>query len=457
MSQQDDGSLRASRRAFLAAAAGVAAAGLGSSASAAAEISEQRKPTIQSSAQRSNQAEPFWGDNQGGIVTPAQGHTYFAAFDLTTSMRDEVADLLRGWTSAAARMAAGQAAQPLEDVLKPATAASGIAPPKSDSYEEPEPGAMAGDTGETLGLPPSRLTITFGFGAGLFSKEGKDRFGLASHRPDALVELPKFVGDQLMEPLTGGDLSVQACADDPQVAFHAVRQLARLAGNVAKIRWVQSGFISSSGDGTTPRNLMGFKDGTNNPSVTDSKAMEKFIWVGDEGPGWMRGGSYVVVRRIRIALEHWDRMKVAFQEQTIGRHKYSGAPLGKKKEHDALDLDATDKDGNPVIPENAHVRLATAASNDGAQILRRSYSYNDGVNVTAERWPPWRQGLEYDAGLLFVCYQRDSRTGFIRVFDKLSKLDTMNQFVTHVGGGLFACPGGVTKGRFIGQGLFEDA
>ena len=116
----------------------------------------------------------------------------------------------------------------------------------------------------------------------------------------------------------------------------------------------------------------------------------------------MRGGSYLVTRRIRIALEHWDRTDVDFQEQVIGRHKYSGAPLGQKNEFDPLDLDATDKDGNPVIPENAHVRLAAAASNDGAQILRRAYSYNDGVNFTAERWPPWRQGMEYDAGLFFI-------------------------------------------------------
>ena len=107
----------------------------------------------------------------------------------------------------------------------------------------------------------------------------------------------------------------------------------------------------------------------------------------------------------------------------------------------------TDKDGNPVIAENAHVRLAAAASNDGAQILRRPYSYNDGVNFTAERWPPWRQGMEYDAGLFFICYQRDPRTGFIKIFEKMAKFDMLNQFVTHTGGGLFACPGGVAQRR----------
>jgi deferrochelatase/peroxidase EfeB len=179
--------------------------------------------------------------------------------------------------------------------------------------------------------------------------------------------------------------------------------------------------------------------------------------VGDEGADWMRGGSYLVARRIRIALEHWDRMNVSFQEQTVGRCKYSGAPLGGKSEFDKADYDATDKDGNPVIPENAHVRLAAAANHDGAQILRRGYSYNDGANPTAERWPPWRQEMEYDAGLFFLCYQRDPRTGFIKIFDKMSKFDMMNQFVTHVGGGLFACPGGVSEGEYIGQRLFEKA
>ena len=171
----------------------------------------------------------------------------------------------------------------------------------------------------------------------------------------------------------------------------------------------------------------------------------------------MRGGSYAVMRRIRMALEHWDSTETEFQEQTIGRHKYSGAPLGGANEFDPLDLDAVDAEGSPVIPDNAHVRLAAAASNDGAQILRRAYSYNDGVNITAERWPPWRNGLEYDAGLFFICYQRDHRTGFSRIFDNMAKLDALNQYVTHTGGGLFAVPPGAREGEFIGQGLFDPA
>jgi len=295
------------------------------------------------------------------------------------------------------------------------------------------------------------LTLTFGFGPDLFLKDGTDRFGLGSRRPEALQSLPIFVGDKLIAGKTGGDLSVQACADDPQVAFHAVRQLARSVVGAAQIRWVQAGFLSPPEGNGTPRNLMGFKDGTQTP--TD---MNRFVWAGAEAPPWLQGGTYLVARRIRIVLEHWDQMKISFQEQTIGRQKTSGAPIGAKREFDALPLDAKDADGNPIIAENAHVRLANASTNNGMQILRRGYSYDDGVDFTTERWPPWRQGMEYDSGLLFVCYQRDPRTGFIPMFEKLSRFDMLNQFVTHTGGGLFACPRGVANGEYLGQRLLES-
>ncbi len=429
-SSDDDTAPRPSRRGFLVGAAGgLAAAAVSGGARAATATPSPSIPAAPADT------EPFWGAHQGGILTPPQSHTYFAAFDLTAKKRDEVVALLQRWTAASARLATGLTAAALD--LDPA-----------------QPTA---DSGEALGLKAARLTVTFGFGPGLFEKDGHDRYGLAARRPAALVDLPRFAGDQLQAERTGGDLSVQACADDPQIAFHAVRQLARLAYGAADIRWAQAGFTADPGAKQTPRNLMGFKDGTGNPDIGDPKAVTKLIWVGEEGPDWLRGGSYLVARRIRIALEHWDRMKLAFQEQTIGRHKYSGAPLGLKDEFAPLNLDATDKDGNPVIPENAHVRLAAAATNDGAQLLRRGYSYNDGVNFTAERWPPWRQGMEYDAGLFFVAYQRDPRTGFIKIFERMSKLDMLNQFVTHTGSGIFACPGGAAEGEFIGQRLFESA
>jgi deferrochelatase/peroxidase EfeB len=415
-----------SRRRFIAAASGLIAGAM-VDLPLTAEANNFAPPTTKPAGD----IEPFWGEHQGGILTAAQSHCYFVAFDVLSSNRNELIGVLRDWTNAAARMSIGQPAD--------------------------HPDAGVNDSGETTGLPPARLTLTFGFGPGLFLKDGQDRFGLSSQRPQALAELPKFNGDQLLDSRTGGDLSVLACADDPQVAFHAIRQLARLSYGLAQIRWAQLGFLPKFSPGQTPRNLMGFKDGTNNPSTTDSHAMEKFVWVGNEGPAWMRGGSYLVARRIRIALEHWDRMNLDFQEQTIGRRKSSGAPLTGKNEFDPADLDAADKDGNSLIPDNAHIRLASAAANDGAQILRRPYSYNDGVNFTSERWPPWRQGMEYDAGLFFLSYQRDPRTGFTKIFNKISRLDMLNQFTTHTGGGLFACPPAAAEGEYIGQRLFKTA
>jgi len=385
-------------------------------------------------------AEPFLGPHQGGIATPPQTNTYFVAFDLVAKTVDEVTTMLRLWTDAAERMTAGETARPLGDDL---------------SVEGP-------DGGSALGLKPSRLTLTFGFGPGLFTKDGVDRYGLAARRPAALVDLPKFNGDQLQTARTGGDISVQACADDPQVVFHALRELDRLSYGLAQIRWAQAGFLPATPAGETPRNLMGFKDGAVNPPLAGApltpdapRGFDDVVWVGEEGPDWMRGGAYVVARRIRISLDHWDRSEVDFQEQVIGRHKYSGAPIGKLSEGDPLDLDRVDKDGNPLIPDNAHVRLGAASVNDGAQVLRRSYSYNDGVSFTAERWPPWRQGMLYDAGLLFIAYQRDPRLGFIKIYGNMSKLDALNQFTTHTGGGLFACPAGVREGEFIGERLFR--
>jgi len=419
-----DEKLMASRRGFL---TGTAALLATAGSAAAAVPGAVHSDVMGGGGQDIHKTELFWGKHQGGIATRQQTDSYFAAFDLVTEKVADVASLLQRWTEAAAHMTAGQPARTLSN----------------DPAQPPE------DSGEALSLPPARLTITIGFGPGLFTKDGKDRYGLAAKRPEALVDLPSFPGDQLVPEHTGGDLSVHACADDPQVAFHAVRQLAALADGVAQLRWTQTGFAAGPASKGTGRNLMGFKDGTINPTNLD-----QHVWVGSEGPGWMQGGSYLVTRRIRIALEHWDRTNVAFQEQVVGRKKMSGAPIGGKDEFEPLNLSATDADGNPLIPETSHVRLSAPEANNGAQILRRAYSYNDGLNFTAERWPPWRQGLEYDAGLFFMGYQRDVRQGFIPIHANLSRMDAMNQFITHVGGGLFAIPGGPAKGGYIGQGLF---
>ena len=404
--------------------------------------------------------EPFYGVHQAGIQTKQQASTILAAFDIASGDVKDLVHVLQLWTAAAARLTAGL---PMVTSTEHSTA-----PPA--------------DSGEVLGLPPRRLTLTFGFGAGLFEKDGKDRFGLRARRPEALADLPTFTGDQLEEKFSGGDLCIQACADDQFVAFHAIRQLAALATvdpyarnyespshgakpGIATLRWMQSGFIPDSPEGGTPRNLLGFKDGTINPGsphpaersggrTVDSGSFDDVVWSNGDGPDWMRGGSYMVFRRIRLALEHWDRTDLDFQEEVIGRRKASGAPLTGGHEFSPLDLDAVDNEGNPLIAQNAHVRLASAIATNGARIMRRAYSYNDGLTFIAERWPPWRQGLLYDAGLLFIAYQRDPRTGFTPMFEPMSKLDMLNQYATHIGSALFACPGGVQPGEFVGQRLF---
>ncbi len=449
------GDAAASRRAFLRGAGGMAAVGLvcpfsGARAAAAMPQPVGHAQGVTPDSRGGSRATPetFDGPHQAGILTPLQNHSCFVALDLVTEDGPSVVRLMRLWTEAARRMTRGQTVAPMDG----------------------NPDKPPADSGDAVGLGPARLTLTFGFGAGLFEKDGQDRYGLRSRRPAALADLPRFNGDQLQPASTGGDLSIQACADDPQVAFHAVRQLARIADGVAQLRWIQNAYSAQFAAEDTPRNLMGFKDGTQNPisarpdqvhAVAGGKRFTaptsaEIVWASPADADWMSGGSYVVARRIRISLEHWDRTDLSFQEQVFGRRKQSGAPLTGSQEFDPLDLDAVDADGNPVIAENAHVRLGSAATNDGAQILRRSYSYNDGLSMVAERWPPWRQGLEYDAGLFFVCYQKDPREGFTRIFDKMSKLDMLNQYATHVGGGLFACPPG-TGGPdgFIGEALFR--
>jgi deferrochelatase/peroxidase EfeB len=377
--------------------------------------------------------EGFYGLHQGGVITPAQGHTYFVALDLLATTRKELATVMRSWTEEAARLTTGRTALPL-----------------SSDAALPAP-----DSGEAIGLGPARLTINFGFGPGIFGANGVDRFGLAPRRPEALVDLPQFPGDLLEPARTGGDLTIQACADDPQVAFHAVRQLLRAAGGTCALRWAQAGFNESAGSGgATPRNLMGFKDGTINPRT--QAQLEGYVWVGPEGPAWMTGGTYLVARRIRIFLQHWDQRPLELQEGVIGRHKVSGAPLGAGKEFDPLDLNAKDSAGELFIPAEAHVRLAAPQRYGGQMILRRSYSFNDGADPFVEFWPPYKEALMYDAGLFFQSYQRDPRKGFIQIFTDLAVDDALRDFTAHTGSVLVAIPPAAAgPGDYVGRELLE--
>jgi len=400
----------------LLASAGVGAAGIGLGGAAGYLVGSEK-----TEASDGTGSVPFYGEHQAGIATPAQDRLHFAAFDLVDPSPSILRDLLREWSAAAAEMTAGQMVGDANGVQ--------LAPPD--------------DTGETVGLLPSRLTVTFGFGPSLFERRG---LGLGGKRPAALRDIPPLPADELNEAESGGDLCVQACSDDPQVAFHAIRNLARIGRGAVVMRWSQLGFgrtASTSRSQETPRNLMGFKDGTANIKAEDGEAMDRFVWVGSEGPAWMRDGSYLVTRRIRMLLEIWDRSSLGDQEQTIGRDKYRGAPLGGSEEFEPLDLEA-EEGGKPAIPVDSHVRLASASANGGERILRRGYSFTDGVDESLG---------ELEAGLFFICFQRNPERQFVAIQRRLGSSDALNEYIKHVGSAVFAVPPGARPGGYVGETL----
>ena len=345
----------------------------------------------------------FYGKHQAGITTPMQKNIYFVVLDLRTTDKNELIQLFKDWTDYSEKLVNG-------DLVKK-DGSNALLPPS--------------DTGETVGLNPYRLTLTFGVSASFLTK-----LGLEKKRPKLFRDLPAFPKEQLREQYTGGDIVIQACADDEQVAFHAVRNLIRKGRNKVTMKWSQSGFAAIGDRMETPRNLFGFKDGTAN--VTTEKDFDKVVWA--DSQDWMNNGSYMAVRRIIMHLETWDRTNLQEQENTFGRYKESGAPFGKKDEFDEVDLS--------LLPVDSHVRLAKEVD---MPILRRSYSYSDGIDPKTG---------QFDAGLLFIAFQKDPDR-FVKIQTNLGADDKMNEYVTHIGSGLFACFGGVKEGEYIGQDLFE--
>lgn len=345
----------------------------------------------------------FYGKHQAGITTPMQKNIYFVVLDLRTIDRNELIQLFKDWTDYSQKFVNGE--------LVKKDGSNALLPPS--------------DTGETVGLNPYRLTLTFGVSASFLTK-----LGLEKKRPKLFRDLPAFPKEQLREQYTGGDIVIQACADDEQVAFHAVRNLIRKGRNKVTMKWSQSGFAAIGDRMETPRNLFGFKDGTAN--VTTEKDFDKVVWA--DSKDWMNNGSYMAVRRIIMHLETWDRTNLQEQENTFGRYKESGAPFGKKDEFDEVDLS--------LLPVDSHVRLAKEVD---LPILRRSYSYSDGIDPKTG---------QFDAGLLFIAFQKDPDR-FVKIQTNLGADDKMNEYVTHIGSGLFACFGGVKEGGYIGQDLFE--
>lgn len=408
-----------SRRALLltAAAGGLVAGGLGGGAVGAAVAAPHDEPT--GDVIDMSTAHAFYGDaEQAGITTPVQRYSVFMTFDYTGVGASDLQVLLARWSAAIAQLMQGKTVGEVE-------------PARVD--------AIGKDTGEALDLEPAALTVTVGLGPGLFT----DKTGLADRKPPLLRELQ--LGDTTIKPeLAGGDLSVQACADDPQVAYHAVRALARMGKETgsAATRWTVMGFgRAAAGKGqSTPRNLMGYKDGTRN--VFEADDLDAFVWTSD-GPDWTRHGTYQVVRKIQMHIENWDTDRVSDQNAVFGRHKVTGAPLTGTQEFDEPDFAKQDATGAPVIPATAHIRLAAHENNDGVKILRRGFNYTDGIN----------QFGFLDGGLLFVSYQNDP-AHFEVLQSRLSRSDALNEYITHIGSGIFFVPPAPREGSYIAAGLF---
>ncbi|QIK07613.1 deferrochelatase/peroxidase EfeB [Streptomyces sp. ID38640] len=350
--------------------------------------------------------------HQAGITTPLQSKGHLVAFDLAPgSDRKAAAALLRRWSRTAEELMAGRA-----------------------------PDA---DTGVALDAGPSSLTVTFGFGHSFFG-----RTGLTKRRPLELDPLPDFSADALDPKSSNGDLWIQIGADDALVAFHALRALQKDAAGRARLRWQMNGFNRTPGATAHPmttRNLMGQIDGTNNPEPSDQDFDERIFVGRDAEQAWMRGGSYAVVRRIRMLLDDWEKRSRHDQERVIGRRKDNGAPLTGGSETTPMRLDANGPDGLPVIPANAHARIAAPESNQGAAMLRRPFSYHDG----------FREDGAPDAGLLFICWQADPLRAFTQVQRKLDRGDALSPFLRHEASGLFAVPPAAEPGDYVGQPLLE--
>ena len=382
---------------------------------------------------------PFRGDHQAGITTPAQDNMFTAAFDVSTTDVEELKTLLSDWAVAAEQMTSGELVG---------------GQPSSNKQLPPK------DTGEAWGYKPNGLTITFGVGKGLFvDAEGNDRFGLAARMPAILKEgMPSFSGDQLHAAQSDGDLLVQACSNDAQVCVHAIRNLTRIAFGTAALRWSQVGYgrtSSTSVDQETPRNLFGFKDGTNNIKAEDSDdQLNEHLWVqkGDDAAAeWMTGGTYYVARRIHMLAEVWDRLRLIEQEQTMGRDKRYGAPLSianptkSSEEFTAVDYEAKDDKGETLVPADAHIAVVSPEQNQGRRMLRRGYNYTDGSDSL---------GL-LQTGLFFIAFVRDPRTNFYPILDRMTKSDALQEYLKHEASALFAIPPGIKKGdTMVAASLF---
>lgn len=360
---------------------------------------------------------PFHGVHQSGIlVPPPAGKQNFAchvAFDVISKDKDAVVAAFKTLTARARFLCDGGTPPDL-----------GIGEPPADS-------AVLGPVVESDGL-----TVTVAVGSSLFDR----RFGLADRKPTKLKPMTVFPNDFPEAAWLHGDLLVQLCAHNPDTVHHALRDITRAVRGDLQMRWRIEGYNSPPRPSGTGRNLLGFKDGTANPVSDDA---EKLVWTGDGEPAWTAGGTYMVVRLIRMMVEFWDRVSINEQERMFGRRRDSGAPLDGNNEFDTPNY-AADADGK-TIPLDAHIRLANprTGDTDNQRLVRRSYNYDLGVDANGNM----------QSGHVFVCYQQDLERQFETVQNRLND-EPLIDYVQPFGGGyFFALPGIADEKDWYGRAL----
>ena len=363
---------------------------------------------------------PFYGPHQAGITTPQPAAALLAAFDVLAEDRAELADMFRLLTERCAFLTAGGTVPELDPKLPPLD--SGVLGPR---------------------VFPDALSVTVAVGASLFD----DRFGLQAQRPRALIEMTDFPNDALDAEHCHGDLLLQFNANTAETNIHALRDILKYLPEHLALRWKVEGFLPphtiKKQARDTVRNLMGFKDGTANLDPSDTSVMDRLVWTAGGEPGWTTGGSYQVVRLIRMLVERWDRTPLGEQQTIFGRDKAEGAALGLAKEHDVPDY-AVDPAGKGV-PLDAHIRLANprSAETQSSLILRRAYNYSRGLTKAGQ----------LDMGLIFGCFQADLSAGFLTVQGRLNG-EALEEYIKPFGGGyFFALPGVAKPGDILGGAL----